>query len=91
MITKVYSIFDVKTDAFTTPFFAPANGAAMRSFKDLVNDKQSVPGRYPGDFKLVRIGEFDDVSGVLVPCTPESLGFGTDFVDVAESPVRRVS
>lgn len=79
MITKVYSILDVKGDLYNVPFFAPTNGIALRQFTDLVNDKNSVPGRHPADFKLVQVGEFDDQSGQLIPCEMVSLGFGSEY------------
>lgn len=82
-----FSVFDVKSDSYAAPFFKPARGAALRDFATAVNDKaaNSLLARYPADFKLVLIGEFDDQAGRLVGLeVPESLGFGSEFVDSTE-------
>lgn len=82
MISGVFSIFDVKSDTFNVPFFMPTPGAAVRAFGDLVNDKDSRIAKHPEDYKLVKIGAFDDVTGVLLPDKEiTSLGFGTDYVE----------
>lgn len=80
MVTKVFAIQDVKSEMFHTPFFYPHNGQALRAFTELVRDGQSMVSKYPGDFKLVWIGTFDDASGKLVASDMVTLGFGTDFV-----------
>lgn len=68
MSTKgLYSIYDLKTLAYSPPFMAHANGDAIRSFQELINDKQSMPSKYPADFYLVKLGEFDERTGVLLP------------------------
>lgn len=81
MIQKAFSVFDVKADAYQTPFFMAAPGLAVRAFKDLANDERSTVSRHPADFKLVQVGEFDDQTGVLTATTPLSLGFATDYLD----------
>ena len=39
---KAFCIHDVKAEAYNQPFFAPAKGAAIRDFTDLVNDGKSI-------------------------------------------------
>lgn len=82
MILKVFSILDVKADSFVNLFTFSTNGQAIRAFKDLVNDERSTISKHPGDYRLSCVGTFDDSTGVLsaVPA-PESLGFGSDYVD----------
>lgn len=80
MITKVFSIFDVKADAFNTPFFAPSNGIAIRQFSDLANDPQSTVNRHAADFKLVCIGSYNDQLGLLEAEAHQSLGFATEYI-----------
>lgn len=87
MITKAFSIFDVKADAFSPPFFAPTNGFAIRQFTDLANDRQSTVSRHPGDFKLMCVGSFNDMTGYLDTVSPpESLGFASDFLRPSQDP-----
>lgn len=60
---KIYSVYDSKVEAYLRPFFCRSKGEALRSFIDAVSDAQSPFFKYPGDFTLFEIGEFDDLSG----------------------------
>lgn len=91
MILKMFSILDIKSDTFSPPFCAPTIGVAARNFKELVNDPNSLPGKYPGDFKLVELGTFDDVTGVLIAEQGTSHGFGTDYIDRKSVPPPNLS
>ncbi|AXH77656.1 MAG: nonstructural protein [Microviridae sp.] len=84
MKMKMFSVFDIKAEAFMVPWFMPAQGQAVRAFSDLVEDRNSMVGKHPGDYKLVYIGEFDDSNGEFFPGGLISLGFGTDYVPKAE-------
>ena len=65
MDQAIYSLMDAKAGYFGTPFFAPTDGHATRSFFDLVADDNTVPGRHPEDFVLYRIGTFNSESGAI--------------------------
>lgn len=81
MELKVYAIHDAKAKCFGQPFFMAQNGQAIRSFSDLVNDKQSMVSKHPGDFKLYCVGSYDDNSGEFVSAAqPEFLANASDFV-----------
>lgn len=67
MILNAYTIYDRKALQYHAPFFAVADGAALRSFMDLANDPQTTVGRHPGDYVLYRCGAYDDSSGQLLP------------------------
>lgn len=63
-----YAIRDTKAEAFTRPpFFAPNKGVVGRAFSGMVNDPSTEIGKYPADFTLFEIGEFDETTGVLIP------------------------
>lgn len=64
---KVYSVRDAKAEAFERPWVARTRGEAIRSFSEACNDKQHPYGKYPEDFGLFEIGEFDSESGKLIP------------------------
>lgn len=81
MKLKAFSVFDVKADTFSAPFFFPATGLAVRAFKATVADRETSVGKYPEDFKLVELGEFDDQLGVLTSKDHSSLGFASDYVE----------
>lgn len=81
MLSKVYTVYDSKTEAYMQPFFMAAKGAAIRAFSDLVNDPQHTFGKHPGDYVLFEIGTYEDVSALLVAYpAPQSLGVGLEFV-----------
>lgn len=75
MNLKVFSVYDSKTEAYMTPFFMRSKGEAIRGFADVVNDGQSTMCKYPHDYTLFEIGEWDDTTARLEPhATPISLG-----------------
>lgn len=80
MITRMFSVYDIKAEIFNTPFFMPSRGQAIREFGDLVRDPQSRLSKHPGDYKLVQIGVFDDATGTLLPDERiETVSQGSDF------------
>lgn len=93
MILNMFAVFDVKSDAYLTPFFFPTRGQAVRAFKDLANDPNTTIGRHPEDYKLVHLAEYDDSTGAVgnVAGGYVSLGFATDYIDRAPSPIKAVS
>lgn len=62
-----FSVFDTKTDAFARPFFCKSIGEAMRSWESISNDPQSEICKFPADFTLFQVGEFDETTGKLTP------------------------
>lgn len=70
MIQKAYSVYDRKALTYNPPFYAPTDGAAIRSLADAANDTTTLLGRHPNDYVLYLVGEFDDQKGLLVPVTP---------------------
>lgn len=66
MKLKAFTIRDTKGEVFNTPFFQKTHGEAERSFKSLLSDQQSMVAKYPEDYDLYYIGEYDDQSGQLL-------------------------
>lgn len=88
MHTKVFSVYDTKAACFGTPFFAVSKGVAIRMFTELANDKRSSVSKYPTDFTLWEIGEFEDIKGTLIPLEHNvNLGFAQEFVRVEPTPL----
>ena len=69
MIVNGYTIYDRKALTYSPPFFAVADGLAVRMFGDLVGDTNTQVGRHPADFVLYRCGGYDDSNGSLLPVT----------------------
>lgn len=63
MIYKVYSVYDSKAEAYMQPFYCQSKGQAIRSFTEVSNDNTSQIGKYPEDFTLFELGEFNDSNG----------------------------
>jgi len=72
MILKGYSIRDQKSEVYNTPFFKKTHGEAERDFRTLCNDEKSTVNKFPDDFDLYYVGDYDDNLGVFTPLqTPQ--------------------
>jgi len=65
MRLKVFSVRDSKAGCFNVPFFQKSHGEAERSFSMLLQDDKSMISKYPDDFDLYYVGDFDDQDGVF--------------------------
>lgn len=63
MIIQQYSIRDLKIGLFNRPFAEANNLTAIRAFKSLVDDPQTLMGKYPADFELWQVGSFNEQEG----------------------------
>lgn len=75
MVLKAFAVHDQKSKAFNTPFFKHTHGEAERDFKSAVNDNSQQNNnlhKYPEDFDLYHVGEYDDQTGLFTPVkTPQ--------------------
>jgi len=72
MKLKMYSIRDAKGEVYNVPFFQKTHGEAERNFTELVRDEKSMISKYPDDYDLYYLGQYDDNSGLVEPLdTPE--------------------
>lgn len=75
MLVKIFSVFDTKGGAFLQPFYAMSKGHAIRSFTDSTNTEGHTFNKYPEDFILFELGDFDD-SNAKFHILPEPLSIG---------------
>lgn len=61
----VYSFFDSKVKAYLPPFYMRADGEAVRAVREACRTDPNF-NRYPADYTLFRLGEFDDETGRIV-------------------------
>lgn len=81
MILIVCAVRDSAINAFMRPFYVPAVGAAVRSFNDEVNRKDSELGAHASDYELFELGEFFEETGTFSMLSePRSLARAKDFV-----------
>lgn len=80
MIQIIYSVYDVKAQAYLPPFFLHTNGMAKRVFADCCQDQQHQFGKNPHDYTLFQLGAFDDATAkIKLENAPISLGNGLEF------------
>jgi len=65
MILQIFSIYDRKAKAYTRPFYETNEMTASRSFAQALRDTESQFSKTPEDFRMDRLGEFDDSNGVI--------------------------
>lgn len=73
MIVGIYAVHDAKAGAYMAPFTLANDGMAKRSFINEVGRPDSLVGQNPGDFVLVRLGSFDDLTGVVNSTSPDEM------------------
>lgn len=74
MRLNAYALLDTKASFFGPPFFCQSHGEAIRVCIDAASDMRATIARYPSDFILHHIGEYDNSTGVMTPCLPDSIG-----------------
>ena len=80
MIHKIYTVFDHKAEAYLPPFYMQTKGTAIRSFTESCNDHTTTFHKYPEDFTLFELGEFDDQTSTFdLHLSPEPIGKAIEF------------
>lgn len=80
-----YTLHDVKALSYSPPFFTTNDMVARRMVADLVQDMNTVVGRHPADYKLYKIGTFDEGNAVMSPLS--ILEHVIDCVALTPAPV----
>ncbi len=65
MKLNAYCIFDTASGIYQRPYFVGSDNEATRAFADLVSETEHPVGKHPEDYSLFRVGNFNDVKGVL--------------------------
>jgi hypothetical protein len=65
MYLQIFSIYDSKAEAYLNPFYMKTKGEAVRAVLSVMDDPQHNFTKYPQDFTLFHIGEFDDQKGTI--------------------------
>lgn len=87
MQLKIFSIRDAKGETYNTPFFQKTHGEAERTFRELANDEKSMICKYPDDFDLYCVGEFDTETGNIISLpTPQHLIKGVNVKRPINAP-----
>jgi len=87
MMLKIYSIRDSKAGVYNPPFFLLTHGEAERSFKELTRDANSMVHKYPEDYDLYFLGEYDKLSGAIMTMdTPQHIAKALSFAGTTQFP-----
>lgn len=72
MLESHYALKDIKSSAFLTPFKSANSITAMRELSISVNDDKSMLGKFPEDFQLFHVADYDTNTGKFIqPEQPE--------------------
>lgn len=83
MQKSLFSVYDVKSTIFSSPFISVNAATAIRAFAHAVNDPSTEIFQYPADYILYEVGSFDDTSGVVSPLSERIyLGTASQFKEI---------
>lgn len=74
MNLRGYSLLDVKTGVYSIPWFFNHDEVALRAVLEIATDLKTTVGKYPEDYVLLCVGEYDDGTGELRALVPRQLG-----------------
>ena len=80
MKNGIFSIYDTKLQAYLAPFTAANNQVAIREFSQYANREGSPFQKHPADYQLIRVGDWDDDSGLPTPQDHVNLGFASEYI-----------
>lgn len=87
MTQKLFAIYDSKASYFLTPWPCRNIGIARREFASACNNPESAMGKFPLDFVLYEIGEYNDTDGQVYSKTPaERICDGVEVLQLAALP-----
>lgn len=64
------TIYDSKAEAHMRPNMFRNEREAVKIFDRLCNDPQTDYSKFPQDYQLYHIGDFEDTKGLLIPVEP---------------------
>lgn len=67
MIVKLFAVYDDCSRVYDGPVPAQTEELAMRNFKDMLMNPNSVISKHPENFSLWIVGNWDDSTGEVIP------------------------
>lgn len=84
----VMVVHDAKAELYGTPMFFRTVAEGIRSFQQLVDDPETMIGKYPEDYHLYKLGEYDEDTGLIYPGdAPLHLGHALHMKNPETSPL----
>lgn len=88
MKVSVFAIFDTKAEAFGQPFFTQTAGLAARSFGQACSNTETDYNKYPLDFILYELGEYDDETGKIESLNPMEICSASQAIKAARKEAK---
>lgn len=66
----IYTIYDRKASYCLPVFSLKSEADARRQFSEIITQSDTLVSKYPGDYDLVCIAEFDEQTGNVIPYSP---------------------
>jgi len=80
---RMFSVQDLKLGAFSPPFSASNEATAVRTVSDMLSANPRHPfALHPGDYVLYEVGQFDELTGMVVQGVPRSVCSVSDLVNL---------
>lgn len=71
--------YDKKGEAFTNPVATPKKALAVRDFAEVCKDEKHPFHKYPEDYSMWTVGEFNEITGEITP-KKEKIAEAINFV-----------
>lgn len=82
MLHKIVVLYDAKAEAFHKPVFAVSDAVALRSFSDACKESNTDFAKYPEDFSIFSLGEYNDATATFdIRQAPLELAKALAFVE----------
>jgi len=81
---RVFSVYDKKGQVYISPVYFVQKGEALRWFEELCNDAKTTLFKFPADFSLYCLGQFNLTTGEVIGLPkPEFICEALDFRPVS--------
>lgn len=81
----LFSVYDSAAKAFLEPFHSQTVETAIRAFREVVNREGHSFNKFPEDYSLFAVGEFDQAKGLLDAYeVPRSVGLAIMMIESGE-------
>ncbi len=85
MLHMIFTIYDDKAECYLPPFYMKTVGEALRAFTESVNDPNHPFCKYPADYTLFKLGQFDDGKASFeIHATPGAIGKAIEYKQTRE-------
>lgn len=79
---RIFTVFDVKAQAYLPPFCMPETAMAVRVFTDCVNADDHQFAKHPGDYTLFELGSWDDSCATIAAVAGSKVVNGLEVIFV---------